>query len=57
MHMSFGAGDLNEYLADLSGYKVGLAFTLEELYDHLRGEEGYADLARESEQGGTTPTG
>ncbi|WP_372029199.1 restriction endonuclease [Pseudomonas kurunegalensis] len=52
MHMSFGAGDLNEYLADLSGYKVGLALTLEELYDHLSGEEGYADLARESEQGG-----
>lgn len=52
MHMSFGAGDLNEYLADLTGFKVGLALSLEELYDHLSGEEGHADLARDSEQNG-----
>lgn len=50
MNINFAAGQLNEYLADLTGYKVGLALSLEELYDHLSGEEGYADIARGSEQ-------
>ncbi|TWC12499.1 MULTISPECIES: restriction endonuclease [unclassified Pseudomonas] len=52
MAINFSSGELNEYLADLAGYKVGLALTLEELYDHLNGVEGYADIARQSEQNG-----
>lgn len=49
MALNFSPGRLNEYLADLTGYKVGLALSLEELYDHLSGSKGYADTARESE--------
>lgn len=52
MALNFAPGNLNDYLANLTGYKVGLALTLEELYDHLNGMEGYADIARQSEQSG-----
>lgn len=52
MALNFSPGNFNEYLADLTGYKVGLALTLEELYDHLNGMEGYADIARQSELSG-----
>lgn len=50
--VSYAPGEFNDYLAELTGYKVGLALTLEELYDHLAGEKGYADLSRQSETNG-----
>ncbi|WKW34448.1 hypothetical protein KIH13_12910 [Pseudomonas viridiflava] len=52
MALNFSPGNFNEYLADLTGYKAGLALTLEELYDHLNGMEGYADIAKQSELSG-----
>ncbi|CRM50436.1 hypothetical protein [Pseudomonas sp. 58 R 12] len=44
MALNFSPKNLAEYLTDLSGYKAGIALTLEELCDHLSGDEGYADV-------------
>lgn len=52
MALNFSPKNLAEYLTDLSGYKAGIALTLEELCDHLSGDEGYADVIQRSETHG-----
>lgn len=50
--VSFAPGQFNDYLAELTGYKVDMALTLEELYDHLAGEKGYVDVSKGAEDAG-----